>query len=186
MSKKDYEGKIGIGQLILCLLAAATLCIPYVLEPQMIFTFNQVMPIGNSVVSVDQSAYLAAIFETLNVASRIPEAVTNILPYALYVFYGIIAFNILFTILMMFLRNEIMRQLLRALSILFGFVLILVSVVNLLTIAGFFSKYLAGGFGDSAIFDCIKNNGLIFFVGLTVFSFICMIKQFSSFFGTSH
>lgn len=183
---KDYEGKIGIGQLILCLLAAATLCIPYVLEPQMEFTFKRIIPIGDSAVSADQGAYITAIAETLGIASSIPEAIFNMLPYSIYAFYGIIAFDLVFTLLMMILRNEILRQILRALSILLGFVLLVLALVNLLTVAGFFAKYLSGGFGEIEIFDCIKNYGLLFFLGLTVFSFICMIKQFSSFFGTSH
>lgn len=183
---KDYEGKIGIKQLILCLLAAATLCIPYVLEPQMEFTFNRIMPIGNSAVSADQGTYIMAILDTIGIVSSIPEAVFELLPYTIYAFYGIIAFDIFFTLLMMILRNEIIRQILRALSIFLGFVLIVLSLLNLLTVAGFFARYLSGGFGDSEIFDCIKNNGLLFFLGLTVFSFICMIKQFSSFFGMSH
>ena len=183
---KDYEGKIGIGQLILCLLAAATLCIPYVLEPQMEFTFNRIMPIGNSAVSADQGIYLMAILEQIGVASSIPEGIFKILPYTIYAFYGIIAFDLVFTLLMMILRNELIRQILRALSILLGLALIALFLINLLTVAGFFANYLSGGFGGSEIFDCIKNNGLLFFTGLTVFSFICMIKQFSSFFGMSY
>ena len=183
---KDYEGKIGIGQFILCLLAAATLCIPYVLEPQMEFTFSRIMPIGNSAVSADQGTYIAAIMETLGIASSIPETVFKLLPYTIYAFYGIIAFDLVFTLFMMILRNEIIRQILRAFSILLGFVLLALVLVNLLTVAGFVTNYLSGGFGEREIMDCIKNSGLLFFLGLAIFSFICMIKQFSSFFGTSH
>ena len=183
---RDYEGKIGIGQLLLCLFAAATLFIPYVFDPQIEFTFNRIMPIGNSFVSADQSVYILAIFEKLGIAAAVPEAIFKILPYTIYVFYGIIAFDIVFTLFMMVLRNEIVRQSLRALSIFFGFVLFILFIVNLSAVAGFFAKYLSGGFGDTPIIDCIKNNGLLFFLGLTVFSLICMIKQFSSFFGTSH
>ncbi|MEG9429568.1 MAG: hypothetical protein VZQ61_01370 [Christensenellaceae bacterium] len=183
---RDYEGKIGIGQLLLCLLAAATLCIPYMLEPQMEFTFNRIMPIGDSAVSADQGAYLMAILEQIGIASAIPETIFKMLPYTIYAFYGIIAFDIVFTLFMMILRSEIIRHLLRALSILLGLALLVLALVNLLTVAGFFAKYLSGGFGEREIFDCIKNNGLLFFIGLTVFSFICMAKQFSSFFGTSH
>ena len=183
---KDYEGKLGIGQLILCLLAAATLCIPYVLEPQIEFTFNRILPIGNSAVSADQGTYLLAIFDKIGITASIPESVFKILPYSIYAFYGIIAFDLFFTLVMMILRNEIIRQVLRVFSVLLGFVLIALVLVNLLTVAGFFVNYLAGGFGEREIMDCIKNSGLLFFAGLAVFSFICMIKQFSSFFGMSY
>lgn len=181
-----YEGKIGFGQLLLCLIAAATICIPFAIYPQIEFAFNHLLPIGENIVSTSQTTYLTSILESLSILSAIPESLFNIFKYALYAFYGIIAFDILFTLIMMVLRNEIVRQILRALSFFFGFILIIVTIISFLTIAGFFTTYNAGGFGDAALLDCIKNNGLFFFLGLAIFSFICMIKQFSSFFGMSY
>lgn len=183
---KDYEGKLGIGQLILCLFAAATLVIPYTFEP-MVFSFNNIMPIGDSVITATQNTYISAFLETLGLSAVIPEAIFNIIPYTIYAFYGIIAFDILFTIILMIFRVEIFRIIVRALSILLGFATLAVFLVSLVTTAGFFTYYLSGGFGEGAvIIDCIKNNGLLFFLGVTVFSIIVTVKQFSSFFGKSY
>lgn len=184
---KDYEGKIGIGQLFLCLLAAATLAIPFVFEPQIDFAFNSIMPIGENAITALQSSYFSALMNTVGVAEYIPETVNEFLPYTLYVFYGILAFDIFFTFVLMILRIEVLRVLIRALSVLLGFATLAVFLVSLATTAGFFTFYIDGGFGEGAmIFDCIKNFGLPYFFGVTVFSIIVTVKQFSSFFGKSY
>ena len=181
---KDYEGKIGLAQLFLCLLAAATLAIPLAFEPELDFAFNHVMPIAESDINAIQITFIQAFLETLNLTSLVPESVFEIIPYVIYAFYAVLAFDIFFTLVMMILRNEIMRIILRAISVLLGFVMLAVFLVSLVSVAGFFTYYLNDGFGDGAlIFDCIKNSGFLFFLGVTLFSIITAIKQFSSFFG---
>ena len=64
--------------------------------------------------------------------------------------------------------------------------MIAIFIVNLLTVAGFFAYYMNGGFGDELIFDCITEQGLLFFLGVTVMSAVGMVKYFSSFFGKSY
>ena len=184
---KYYEGKIGIGQLILCLVAAATLFIPVVIEPSIVFAFNKIIPIGTtSEIAVMQTTFVQSLFETAHLSDKIPTALFDILPYSIYAFYGIIAFDILFTLVLMIARSEILRQILRAFSILLGFILLIITIASIPAIAGFFTYYFNNGFGDVLIFDCIKNEGLIYFVGLFALSFIVTIKQFSSFFGKTY
>lgn len=185
---KDYEGKLGFGQLFFCLLAAATLFIPYALEPSINFSFNNIMPIANSVITSTQATYVGSFLTgTVGLSGTIMEIINTIVPYSVYIFYGIIAFDLLFTLILMILRNEIVRQIVRLLSVLLGFVMLIASIFLIVTVVGFFTYYLNNGFGEGkAIFDCIKNNGLLFFAGIAVFSFIGTIKQFSSFFGKSY
>lgn len=181
---KDYEGKIGIGQLLFCLIALATLLIPYTLDP-MIFSFDKIMPIGNSVINEAQNNYIAEFFSTLSFP--VPEAIYQVTVYVVYAFYGIVALTLFLTLVMMLLRNEPLRQILRALSIIAGLLMLAIMLVHLVTVAGFFTYYLNGKFGEGAlIFDCITNQGLLFFLGITVFSALGMVKHFSSFFGKSY
>ena len=184
---KDYEGKIGIGQLILCLIAAATLLIPVAIEPAVIFAVNKITPIGTtSEVAAVQITFSRAVFEALNMVDKIPEPFFNSLPYAMYGFYGIVAFDLLFTLILMVLRSEILRQIARAVSIFLGFIMIFITLAFIPAIAGFFTYFMQGGFGDALIFDCIKNGGLLFFAGLFIMSIVVTTNQFSSFFGKTH
>ncbi len=184
---KDYEGKIGIGQLLFCLIAAATLFIPFAFEPSINFSFNNIMPFGDSVITAAQATYINSFAATVGIPESVMEIVNTIAPYSVYAFYGIIAFDLLFTLILMVLRNEIVRQIVRIFSVLFGFVMLLANVYLILTVAGFFMYYFNNGFGEGQpIFDCMKNNGLFFYFGVMVFSFIGTIKQFSSFFGKSY
>lgn len=184
---KDYEGKIGIGQLIFCLIAAATLVIPFTFDPSINFSFNNIMPIGNSVITSIQATYIGSFATTVGIPDSVMEIINTVAPYSVYAFYGIIAFDLLFTLILMVLRNEIVRQIVRTFSILLGIVMLLASIFIIASVVGFFTYYMNNGFGEGqAIFDCMKNNGLFFFAGVAIFSFIGSIKQFSSFFGKSY
>lgn len=184
---KDYEGKIGIGQLILCLFAAATLLIPIVIEPSLVFAFEKIMPIGTtSEIAAMQTKFIQSIFEAANIYDKLPAEIFSILPYSIYAFYGIVAFDLVFTLFIMISRSEILRQILRAFSIFLGFVLLIIVLANVPAIAGFFTCYFNNGFGDKLIFECIKNEGFLFFLGFFVLAVIVMINQFSSFFGKTY
>lgn len=180
---KDYEGKLGIGQIIFCIIAAATLLIPFTIDP-MEFSFNHIMPIAESDINVWQSEfYLPALYEVIGITDKVPQVINDIIPYAFVAFYGILAFDIVFALLMMIIRNEAMRVILRAISVLLGFVMLAVNLVMLASVAGvatYYLKYVADS--GTPIFDFLKNSGVFFFFGVMVFSLIGMVKQFSSFF----
>nr|MBO4518314.1 hypothetical protein [Clostridia bacterium] len=180
---KDYEGKLGIGQIIFCIIAAATLCIPFIIDP-MEFSYDHILPIAESDINFWQDGYIHVLFETVGIADKIPQVIYDIIPYAFVAFYGILAFDIVFALLMMIIRNEVMRVLVRTISVLLGFVMLAVNVVMLATVAGVFANYFKYvSDTGTPIFDYLKNSGVIFFAGVMIFSLIAMVKQFSSFFG---
>lgn len=189
---KDYEGKIGIGQIIFCIFAAATLFIPFVMDPEIIFTYKFLLPteeypFASNIVTLSQLGFVNSVFSLAGISEAVPEIVFQILPYTVYAFYAIVAFDLLFVILLLILRFEGFRKTLRAFSILFGFVMLILMIVFLASVVGFFTLYASGAYGEGAeIFACIKNTGVIYFFGLFVFALIGMIKQFSSFFGKSY
>ena len=179
---KDYEGKIGIGQMIFCLIALATLLIPFAFATNS-SALNNLMPIGDSEISKAQTNYLSAFISLLSFSIAVPSAVS----YLIYAFYGIVGLTLLFTLLMLFLKSEPVRQLLRTLSVFTGFIMMAIFLINLCTCAGFFSYYLNNGFGgDALIVECITEHGLIFFLAVTFMSALGMVKHFSSFFGKSY
>ena len=181
---KEYQGKLGIGQAFFCIIAIATLAIPFALDP-MVFTFNLAMPIGgpNYITNI-QEMFVSAVIDGFAIQDYVPEIVTQLLPYSLYAFYAVIAYDFLFIILLMILRFDGLRVFFRIIGVLLGFVLLAVAIIALATVVGFVMYYLAGDFGDGAsILDCIKNNGVLFYLGVTIFAFIATGKQFFSFFG---
>lgn len=184
--RRDYEGKIGIGQTFFCLLVAATLLIPFAISTMSFAAFN-IMPIGDSLLSNTQSLYVTAFFTTLSAADKIPDFVYTATPYVLYVFYGLEGLTLFLTIIMFFWKNEAVRIILRTLSILASFVMMAVFFINLLTVAGFFTYFFSGGFGEDAlIVDCMMEQGLFFFLGVTFLSALSAIKHLTSFFGKSY
>ena len=173
---RDYEGKLGIGQMFFCILALATLFVPFALST-MTFAVSSFDNIATA-----QSNYLTAFVQLLSFSITLPSAIS----YVIYLFYGIVGITFLFTLIMMFMKNELVRQTLRLISVIIGFVMIAIFLINLLTVAGFFTFYMNGGFGNELIVDCITEKGLLFFLALTFMSAIGMIKYFSSFFGKSY
>ena len=173
---RDYEGKIGIGQMIFCLLALATLFVPFALST------NELAASSFDKIATAQANYLGDFSQLLSFSLTIPEGISVII----YIFYGIVGVTLALTILMLFLRNELIRQILRILSIFTGFIMIAIFLINLFTIAGFFAYYMNGNFGDKLIVDCMTEEGLIFFLAITIMSAVGMVKYFSSFFGKSY
>jgi hypothetical protein len=179
---KDYEGKIGIGQMIFCLVALATLFIPFAFATNS-SALDNLMPFGDSVITKAQANYLSAFISLLSFSVEIPSEVS----YLIYAFYGIVGLTLLLTLLMLFLRNEPVRQLLRGLSIFTGFIMLAIFLVNLFTCAGFFSYFMGDGAEENIqLVECITEKGLIFFLALTFMSALGMIKHFSSFFGKTY
>ena len=64
--------------------------------------------------------------------------------------------------------------------------MIVITLANILPVAGFITSYLNDAFGNTPIFECILNEGLLYFLGLFIFSMIITVKQFSSFFGKTY
>ncbi|MBO4251441.1 MAG: hypothetical protein J5911_02130 [Clostridia bacterium] len=183
----NYEGKLGVGQLIFCLFAFATLLIPLTLDPSLVFAFNEITPIGTtSGVALIQTGFITALFDIIKLSSVLTPEILNLLPYSIYAFYAIVAFDLVFGIILMMARVESLRIILKVISVLLGFVMLAVTIISLMPVVGFFAQYFSGAFGEALIIDCIKNTGIMYFFGFMIFSLILMICQFSSFFGKSY
>lgn len=180
---KNYKGKIGLFQLFICLLAAATLFIPYVIEPQMEFAYTRLLPIANSELNAAQDVFIRALLSAADITEKIPEIVFTLLPYCIYVFYLIVVIDVICSLLLMLLRNEPLRIILRVISVILGLALLVIFVVNLATVTGFLAYFVEDGFGENAkIFDCVKNQGFLYFLGLCLFSYVMMKRHVLSFY----
>ena len=182
---KNYEGKIGIGQLFFCIIAAATLFIPITFDPEMTFAYKTLLPVAEGDATFIQLLYLGNVFSAFSIP-ELPTIVNQLIPYAVYAFYAVVAYDFVFILLLMIIRVDGLRKLFRFFGILLGFVMLAAFIVSLATVVGFVLAYIGGAFGDGVgIIDSAKNGGALFFLGVTIMSLVGTIKQFSSFFGRS-
>ena len=180
-----YEGKTGVGQIIFCIIAAATVMIPVIIAENITFAYQWLPIIGDGSIIGANTLYFETFMQKIGLdVSSYGSILDTIKEYCFHAFYGIIAFDFLFALIQAFLRSEVLRKILKFISVLLGFVMLILTVVFAASVAGFIFQAIDNGGENLA--ESIMESGAIYLFVMFFFAFIAMFKQFGSFFGKSY
>ena len=166
-----------IGSLIWAVVIfAITLFVPFSVGANgLIFTYQVLPVIGNGNIF----NYFAVISNGVGnlLGEGLIEITNSILTASLYIFYGTLIADILFSIVLMIFRNRYLRIVLRTISIILAIAIVLTFITWLYYMVG-----VAGLiFGGADINLSITNSGLVFAFGFALLNGIFIERQFKFF-----
>ncbi len=166
-----------IGSLIWAVVIfAITLFVPFSVGGDgLIFTYQVLPVIGNGTIF----NYFTIISNGVGnlLGEGLIEITNTILTVALYVFYGTLIADVLFSIVLMIFRNRYLRIVLRTISIILAIAIVLSFITWLYYMVG-----VAGLiFGGADINLSITNSGLVFAFGFALLNGIFIERQFKFF-----
>ncbi len=185
---KNVDLRQCVGTVIFCIIAACIAFIPYVISDQLIYAY-QVLPslsggiTFNEVYLGHQVAMISELFAIIP-ALAIP-AIQTYLPiamqYSSLIFFGILALDIVFCILLFITRSTILRFLFKIISILCGFIMLALFLCGLLYICGFLCCFINGSLLFEEILQHAKLYGVVYYLGFMVASAMLIKRQFKWF-----
>lgn len=191
MKKSTVRSGQCLMTLLIALIAAATLAIPFIIDDAngSITYSYQVMPflkLSETPISLEFMANidnsLLALFN-LTLDEQLLNLIYNVSYYTIYAFYGIIAFDIVFALLTLLTQFSGIRVFARIISIIGGIAMIFIAIISLAHIIGLINYYiiLSGTFQPDLIMQIIKLSGVLLFIGMFIFSLVLIRNQFSWF-----
>lgn len=178
-----------LATIIISLIAAATFAIPFCFIDDGIILSHAVMPFiksNENPITVEFMAQIDSAFLNLTKIS-LSEGFASLLPklsfYSIYVFYGILAFNIVFSLLAIFTQLEAVRFFAKIISVIAGFLMIAIAILSAVHIVGVVSSYLAVESENliETLTVAAKESGILYFLGVFIFSIVMATKQFGWF-----
>ena len=140
-----------------------------------------ILPIlGNGEITEIQGVYIEAVLNKFGLAAM-PEVVGYVeiaVQYCFYAFYGILAANVVFNLILILFRWSLFRFIFKLISIIAGFAMIIISVVLLATVVGFFINFIDAALPIEQIGEAILGSGIIFIFINMIFAFALIGKQF--------
>ncbi len=175
---KNVDVKQCVGALIFVLVAFCTVLIPFLFEgPD--FAFNHLPLVGDGDIIPMLDTYTNAFFKVINIQT--PLIMTYVSNYCLYVFYGILAFDLLFCLFLIIIRCNGIRIFCKIISILAGILMFALTFVFLFYVVGFIINISQNITPEMDILSLIQQGGLIYLFSLFIFSFLLISKQFKWF-----
>ncbi len=175
---KNVDIKQCVGMLIFSIFTICTIFIPFKFAgPD--FAFNHLPVIGNGDIVTSQLSYTSSIFSMLKMS--MPSIFETIANASIYIFYGIVLFDLLGALLLIIIRSSVLRIIFKVISIFAGFAMLLMFFVHLFYIFGFIAFIAENLNADINVLNLIQEGGLIFIVVLFLFSFLLISKQFKWF-----
>jgi hypothetical protein len=138
-----------------------------------------VLPIiGNGSISLAQE-FAALSFSSLFGISA--DILFMLLSYGLIAYFGILLFNILFSLILIFSGSQILRKICKVISIFAGFIMLANTFACIIHIVGIFGYIFSTPSALQNIMSYIESSAILFVLGMLVFSFRHTIKQFKWF-----
>lgn len=186
---KNVNLKQCVGTIIFALVSLCVLFIPFTFGAAGINCSYKAFISDESGVNLITVASANALEGFLSVAKITEQSTIEIISQILYygerAYFVILAADILFALLLIFTRSQILRLIFKIISILFGFAMLAVFASNIIYIAG-----IAGGFicstdlmdmGMEAVMSILETSGILFALGTMLFSAFLVKKQFKWF-----
>ncbi len=167
-----------------CLIVACTLFVPIVLDP-LKFAFQGVPLISDGHIAKLQVDFALGFSSLIGLENVLAQPLSMIMEYCTLVFYGILALDIFFSLVLCVLPYNGVRIVFRIFSIIFGIAMLLLAFLYLSSFVGFFG-YLFMQAGDmnglvNNLGTQFLSSGILFFIACTVFAFTLIKRQFKWF-----
>ena len=179
---KNVSVKQSFGIIIFCLFTALILLVPFTFgNAGMHYTYESLLAFFNGAQFMPE-AVSTGLFALFNLPAQFGGIVLSALNYYPIVFFGILAFDILAALIIIIFRSEVMRLIFKIISILCGFVMILIALCALLHIAGIAGQFIMGVTPMDSFMQVLEQTGILFAIAVLVFAILLAPKQFRWFY----
>ncbi len=167
--------------LLFTLFVCCTIFIPFsITDDGIVYSFSKFPLMGDASIADNFIFVVQNLQQLTNLSEEIMIYVSYAYEYCLYAFYGILALDFIFALVLIITRLNLLRVLFRIVVILCGFVMLAILVLCLgYIVAYIYSAFASGDFNN--LLPVLQEKGIIFAFGLTIFSGIMIKKQFSWF-----
>ncbi len=170
-----------LGTILLAIIACAVAVIPFTFggSDGLVFTFKKLQYVGDGSIKI---AGEGSILTILNLIPKIPSSITDLVGdiynYSTLVYFGILALDIVFSLLLIVTRFNFLRKIFRIFSIIFTIAFILIVILNLLYIAGIIYVLTEDfkNIGKNFV-TAFKSTGFTTALGFVFFGIILARKQ---------
>lgn len=176
--QKNVSTKQCIVTIIGSLIALLVLLVP-VDFVNMKFAFASLPFIGDGSMFVVQNEIANGLGYLAPLSSEICALVGMVLNYATYAYVGILALNILFSLILIITRSVIARSFFKVLSIIFGILMIAIAVSQVAFIGGFIGLTIASFTTPGVVTPA--DNGILFVIAVLCVSIVMVKRQFNWF-----
>ncbi len=167
--------------IIFSIILLCTVFIPFSFaDSGMIFSYTKLPLIGDASIANNIILVTKSLQSLTGLSTDIMIYISYVYEYYLYAFYGILLLDIVFALLLVITKLNLLRVIFRIIAILCGFVMIAVMVANIGYIVAYIYSILSVGDFNNLL-PVIQENGLLYALVLSIFSGIMIKKQFSWF-----
>ncbi len=174
---KNVWGKQCVGTIFFCIFALLVVLIP-VNFVDMTMAYNVLPFIGDSSIFETQAILIQGFGAFSGLEDTILKTLQLVLYYATYGYLGIVALNIVFSLLLIVTRSVTLRVIFKILSILFGFAMIAIMAAHLIYLGGYIGIMLTDMSSGAEISNIPDNNALLFGIAVSIMSGLLIKRQF--------
>ncbi len=178
--KKSVSISQLIKTLIICLCFALVCLIPIMIDPSVAFFFETLPFIGHpeylfSMAEINYFAFMTQIgAESIEAIRVVASICTYGFQYSVYAFFGILILNILFALLLLIIRANVLRVIFKVFSIIFGILSIVMATFFLIYIAALVTLAIMGADLMTIAFECLGIHAIVMFA----LSIVLATRQF--------
>ena len=181
--KKDHVKNVNVKQcfftIIGALLGCLVLLLPATFGDQFTFLFEYT-PFISEFDRFDMTS-TSTILQGLTALFKLDESILQYailaFTYAPYAYFGILALDVLFALLLIITRSQILRVLFKIISILLAIVMLAFALCYIAYIVGFAGLFIFAIYKIEDALTAINNSGILVALGFVVFGFIFTKKQ---------
>lgn len=179
---KNVNVKQCFGTIFMSLIAACVALIPVTFGAAGInMLYTQLPLVGDETFIATSLSTLVGFAEVTKLGADIIEILAMVMEYAPYAYFGILAANIVFSLLLIITRSQILRLIFKIITIIAGFAMLAVALCYIVYIVGFAGFFIQGTIPADQIMQHLETSGILVALGFVIMGFSMTGKQFRYF-----
>lgn len=179
---KNVNVKQCFGTIFMSLIAACVALIPVTFGSGGINMLYTRLPlVGDETFIVQSVSFVPFFGEVTKLGADVIEILAMVMEYAPYAYFGILAANIVFSLLLIITRSQILRFIFKIITIFAGFAMLIVALNYIVYIVGFAGLFIQGTIPAEQIMQYLETSGILVALGFVIMGFSMTGKQFRYF-----
>ncbi|MBE5734064.1 MAG: hypothetical protein E7347_03325 [Clostridiales bacterium] len=179
---KNVNVKQCFGTIFMSLIAACVALIPVTFGSVGInFLYESLPLVGDETFLLLSESMLPGFAKVTKLGTDVIDILAIVMEYAPYAYFGILAANILFSLLLIITRSQILRAIFKVITIFAGIAMLVVALNYLVYIIGFAGYFIQGEVPVEQIMAKLEVSGLLPALGLFIMGLSMTGKQFRYF-----
>lgn len=181
---KDYWKKVSIGScvktIIISLIIMCIVLVPVTFENGIVFTISKLPLIGDGTIIEMSKTGIKFIQDLAHFPDRTMDIFYAIISYGYHIFFGALILDVLFAIALIIFKNNTLRIIFKVFSIIFGVAILIIALVNLMIIFGYFYSCTVHP-QEYPFIQMLKTSGITTYFAMLVVGIYLSVKQFKWF-----